>query len=391
MLFQPCILDETEQVVIGRIDSLRDRLRYAVGDHPGRWHGQLRRNAFARAIRGSNSIEGYNVTVEDAIAAAEGEEPLDASTETWAAIQGYRTAMTYVLQLAHDPHFAYSPDLIRSLHFMMLSYDLSKHPGRWRPGPIYVRDEGHHEVVYEGPDADLVPGMIDELVRALGSEAYRTLPPVVAAAMGHLNLVMIHPFSDGNGRMARCLQTLVLARTGALAPPFSSIEEYLGRNTQPYYEVLAKVGAGRWNPDRDTQPWIRFCLTAHFRQATTLLRRSREMERLWNMIETELIQRGLPERLIFALADAAVGLKVRNATYRPVAEISDQGASRDLRIAVDAGFLVGHGEKRGRFYTAAPILVEIRERTREPKGVPDPFTDPAVQRDLFSVPGGSTA
>ncbi len=43
-----------------------------------------------------------------------------------------------------------------------------------------------------------------------------------------LNLVLIHPFRDGNGRMARCLQTLVLAREGMVSPIFASIEEYLG-------------------------------------------------------------------------------------------------------------------------------------------------------------------
>lgn len=57
----------------------------------------------------------------------------------------------------------------------------------------------------------------------------------IQAGMAHLNLVMIHPFRDGNGRMARCLQSLVLARGGILDPVFISIEEYLGRNTQRYY------------------------------------------------------------------------------------------------------------------------------------------------------------
>ena len=79
---------------------------------------------------------------------------------------------------------------------------------------------------------------------------------MIRAAMAHLNLVMIHPFRDGNGRMARCLQTLVLAREGILSPEFSSIEEYLGRNTQAYYDVLADAGAGHWQPERDARPWV---------------------------------------------------------------------------------------------------------------------------------------
>lgn len=55
--------------------------------------------------------------------------------------------------------------------------------------------------------------------------------------MVHLNLV-IRPFKDGNGRMARFLQSYVLAADGTLAPVFLSVEEYLGQNTQEYYDVL---------------------------------------------------------------------------------------------------------------------------------------------------------
>src|SRR3990172_4743171 len=98
-------------------------------------------------------------------------------------------------------------------------------------------------------------------------------PAIVRAAIAHLNLVLIHPFRDGNGRMARCLQTLVLAREQILEPIFCSIEEYLGRNTLAYYDILAEVGGGSWQPERDALPWVRFSLTAHLRQARTMLRR----------------------------------------------------------------------------------------------------------------------
>jgi Fic family protein len=332
----------------------------------------LRRATFARAIQGSNSIEGYNVTFEDAIAAAEGEEPLDAAQETWAAVMGYRNAMTYVLQLADDPGFAHSEGLLRSLHYMMLSYDLSKHPGRWRPGTIYVRREPSGEIVYEGPDAGLVPGLMGELVEALNAKDGVSV--ITRGAMAHLNLVMIHPFSDGNGRMARALQTLVLAREGILAPQFCSIEEYLGRNTPDYYAVLGEVGAGHWHPERDAKPWIRFCLTAHYRQAMTLLRRTRETERMWAELEREVTRRQLPDRVIFALADATVGLRVRSSTYRTAAEISAQVASRDLKMLVDQKLLLPHGEKRGRSYVASQWLRDLRQRTREPHtGIQDPF------------------
>lgn len=79
--------------------------------------------------------------------------------------------------------------------------------------------------------------------------------------------------------MARVLQSLVLTRQGTLGPAFRSIEEYLGRKTPAYYDVLAEVGAGSWNPGNDARPWVRFCLTAHYRQARTLLGRQHRLVR----------------------------------------------------------------------------------------------------------------
>ena len=377
MLFRTPRLTPSEAGVVERTDSLRQRLRYVLSE-PKRWNGLLRRQALARAIRGSNTIEGYDVTRDDAVAAAEGDEPFDAEGTTWSAVTGYRRAMTYVLQLAEDPHFRYGPNIIRSLHFMMTDYDLSIRPGQWRPGAIYVRHEPTGEIVYEGPDAALVPGLIDELVSWI-EERDQEVPHLVRAAMAHLNLVMIHPFKDGNGRMARCLQTLMLAREGILAPEFSSIEEYLGDQTQEYYRVLAEVGRGKWNPNLDARPWVRFTLTAHFRQANALLARSEEMRDVCDAIEEIVGQRGLPERSVIPMATAAYGFRVRNSNYRSGADVSTEVASKDLKLLSNAGLLIAHGEKRGRYYVGAPLLREICERRRRPRSLEDPF-DPSTHQ-----------
>ncbi len=383
-IFQPPAPDAKELAVIERIKTLKDHVHNLVVTSPSQWQGVLRRTLMARAVRGSNSIEGYKVSIPDAIAAASREEPLETPAPTWREIVGYQTAMTCVLQVVKDPLFRVSTDWIRSLHFMMLGHDESRNPGRYRPGAIFVRDDEAKEIVYSGPDADIVPGLMDEMVESIRIATAEKVEPTIVAAMGHLNLVMIHPFSDGNGRMARCLQTLILGLHGTRAPVFSSIEEYLGssRNTPLYYEVLADVGGGGWHPERDTRPWIRFCLKAHLHQAMTVLARSREHQKLAALLEGELRQRALPERLIFALLDAAFTHVVRNGTYRSIADVSQQIAGRDLGLAVDNGFLVPKGESRGRYYVASDQLKEWRKQTAETKSFPDPFEGSGVSDQL---------
>ena len=67
-------------------------------------------------------------------------EEVHTDSETRAALEGYRMALTYVMQLS-DIGIVLNEELIRGLHDMMLSYDVTKNPGRWRPGPIFVRRE----------------------------------------------------------------------------------------------------------------------------------------------------------------------------------------------------------------------------------------------------------
>ena len=372
MLFTPGDLSDEESEVLERINGLKGRLTFAI--QPPRWVGVLRRNTFAKAVQGSNSIEGYLVSEDDAIAAIEGAEPLDAEQRDWLAVVGYRRAMTLVLQRAQDPYFHYSIELLNSLHYMMIEHDLRKNPGNWRHGPIFVRNDETGERVYEGPDADRVPELMIELIEGLNTKS--NSDPVITAAMAHLNFVMIHPHSDGNGRMGRCLQTLVLARAGVVHPMFASIEEYLGRKTQDYYQVLAEVGGGTFHPHRDSRPWIRFNLTAHYRQATTLLRRSQYYQRLYDELETLAQNLGLPARAVFALGDAAQGYRVRNPTYRKIAELPPKTATRDLQKLVNLNLLEAVGIRRGRYYVAAPKLLEITKTIPPPGPVEeDPFQE----------------
>jgi Fic family protein len=344
--------------------------------------------AFARAVQGSNSIEGYNASLDDVVAAVEEEPTLGAEEETQQALAGYRDAMTYVLQIADDRSLEVDEGLLKSLHFMMLKCDLKKNPGRWRPSPIFVHREGTDEIVYKAPSSEDVPDLIAEMLKELdqGDD-----PVLVKAAMAHLNLTMIHPFSDGNGRMARCLQTLVLARERVVAPVFSSIEEFLGRNTEAYYHVLEDVGAGAWHPRRDARPWVRFCLRAHYLQAITTMRRREEIETLWNESVRLAEDSKLPERCAAGLMDASLGVRLRRKLYRSSAEaaigeeISDLTASRDLKAMVDAELLEAVGERRARYYLAGKEPLRLREEIkakRKPESADDPFAIVRERRQL---------
>lgn len=366
-------LDLDDDRVLVDIHRMRESLALVLRV-PRRWTGGLRRSAQAQAIRGSNSIEGYVVSEQDALAAVDDDEPLTADQRTWVEVVGYRRVLTYVLQLASTPGFRVDAMTLRSMHFMLLEHDLGKSPGQYRPGVVYVQDELTGQVVYEAPDSELVSGLVDAL--AVHLESGRGSDPLVRGAMAHLNLVMVHPFRDGNGRMARALQTLVLAQDAVLEPSFSSIEEWLGRNTDDYYRVLAATGHGTWQPDRDAHIWLKFCLRAHHMQAQTQTARFREAERLWSTLDDLVAEHSLPERTTDLLFDAVRGARVQRPSYARRAGLEDRTATRDLTRLVDVGLLEPHGQTRGRYYEATQRLAELFRQVRAGRRpLEDPFPE----------------
>lgn len=369
MIFHSPPLSAENRHVLDEIHAMRRRLSEVLRV-PRRWTGGLRRHSIAQAIRGSNSIEGYEVDIDDAAAALDDEGPLSASEQTFAEIRGYRQALGYVLAMAGDAHFEFDASTIRSMHFMLLGHDGSKSPGSYRTGPIFVHDDVQDMVAYSGPDAAEVPALVDRLASSLG----RTDDdPLVQAAMAHLNLVMIHPFRDGNGRLARALQTLVLARRGVAEPEFASIEEWLGANTVDYYRVLAHTGAGAWHPERDASLWVTFNLRAHHMQAQTIQSRYEQALAMWAAIDELRSEVYFPERMDVALYEAALGYRIKRSTYTKRANVEDRTASRDLKAFTDLGLLTSVGETRRRHYVAGPGLEPVLAARRDSR---TPITDP---------------
>lgn len=385
MIYSYPTLTSDDAKVVSLIHDIRNELRYHVNSSPVRWTGFLRRNTFAKALQGSNSIEGINANLAEAVAIIDDEKPETLEEETVRALNGYRSAMTYILRLHDDPHMELNSQLIRSLHYMMLSYDMTLLPGQWRPGPIYVVHEATKEKVYEGPEPSLVPGLIQELVDQV-AEMREKHDAIVVAAMAHLNLAMIHPFRDGNGRMARALHTLMLTRDGVVSPEFCSIEEWLGRNTDAYYAILAKTGKGQWHPENDALEWVRFCLIAHYQQAATIRKRSSLVGRVWNEIESITRPLGLNERMQTPLMDAAWGYIVKNFRYRTENKISEVVASRDLRHMCELELLEPVGEKRGRYYIAGKRIKGLKAKHSDNSRIPNPYdlvSSPVVKNELL--------
>jgi Fic family protein len=354
MLFATPTASRALVAQLRKLDKLRTRLGDATGV-PGPWLGQLRRQARAESVGSSVSIEGFSVPGQLEVALAAGDVQPNPADEDQLAVADYARAMDHVGTMAADPHFTWSERAIKDLHFDACAFQRDRSPGLWRTGPISVTGFGHDAPpAYVGPEADDVPGLMGEAVAWL-NDGDRDVHVAVRAAMAHLHVVSIHPFRDGNGRISRLVQSLVLAREGLLAPEFSSIEEHLGRRTNDYYAVLQQVQGGRYQPRRDAGPWVRFCVEAHMEQARRRLDQVAAASVRWAAIERVVEERGWPDRLAIALEQSLFG-GVDRAGYASEAGVSLPTATNDLRRLSDAGLVASEGQTRNRRYRASEAL-----------------------------------
>src|SRR4051794_36588191 len=276
------------------------------------------------------------------------------------ALSCYGRAMDHVGVMSSDPVFRWVDRVILDLHFDACYFQKDKDPGQYRRAGIEVTSPHGGPPAYVGPPHKDVPKLMGEAVRWL-ERGDRDAHVVVRAAMAHLHVVSVHPFRDGNGRVSRIVQSLVLAREGILAPEFVSIEEYLGRNTEAYYRVLQEVQGGSYKPQRDARPWLQFCVEAHIDQAHRRLEQLAQAGARWSALEEIVERRGWPDRLAIALEQSLFG-GVDRAGYAAEADIAAPTASIDLRRLVDAGLVVQRGRGRATRYLASDELGRLVSR-----------------------------
>ena len=202
----------------------------------------LRRTNRIRTIRGSLAIEGNTLSEEQVSTILDGKPVVAPLRE----IQEVRNAISAYEQYPRwDP--ASETDLLNAHEVLMAG--LLDAPGHYRRGGVVVTGAG--EVHHVGPPADRVPHLMSDLLSWLDST---TEHPLIASSVFHYEFDFIHPFEDGNGRMGRLWQTLILTRW---KPLFTDVpvESLIHARQSEYYEAI------RESSDRgESTPFIAYML-----------------------------------------------------------------------------------------------------------------------------------
>jgi len=335
------------------LDEWRVRLDRA-GGFSRRWQGRMRRDLEAEAVAGSLGIEQVPVTVNEVRRILVGEKPASVAESDQDLVRGYRDAMGFVLRRADDPGFRWSRELVTGLHDRVLAGNYAAEAGRFATASRWITDRLTADVVFTPAPWEEIPQLVDHACEHVDTT---TDHPAVTAAWIHIVTAAIHPFRDGNGRVARVLASLAMYRGDFRRPEFTSLEEWWGRRISDYYAAFTCLG-DRFDPSADVTPFVRAHVGAQLGQVRALDLRQRVERAIWTALENVVGDARLQPRLVNALWDAFSERDVTPAYYIPLADISRATATNDLAAAVATGLLEARGGGRGRHYIASRSLYE---------------------------------
>lgn len=210
--------------------------------------------------------------------------------------------------------------------------------GAWRTGegdPMQVVSGpiGREHVHYEAPEAARLNG---EMARFLQWFETATADPVLKAGVAHFWFVTIHPFDDGNGRIARAIADLALARAEGIPQRFYSMSAQIRAERKAYYGQLETTQKG----DLDITPWLLWfiaCLDRAFDGAETILASVLRKARFWEALAGQSLNER-QRKVVNRLLDGFEG-KLTNAKWAALAKTSSDTALRDISDLVSRGIL----------------------------------------------------
>jgi len=221
------------------------------------WEKQFKEDAIVRAAHHGTHIEGNKLKKDEAKDILLGKEIIGRPRDIQEIIN-YRKVIELIDEEAKRKIEKITEPLIKKLHRTIVDKILQDDlAGQYRTKQVVVKNSQTGEVTFRPPPPIEIPYLMRDFVYWLNRSDHNQIHPVLKAGITHHELVRIHPFIDGNGRVARVLATLILFLGGYDIRRFFSLEEYYDRDAVIYYENLQKASAG------DLISWLEyFCFGA---------------------------------------------------------------------------------------------------------------------------------
>ena len=251
---------------IGRIDAAREVILNAP--LVPAWEAKFRKEATERFIHHGTHLEGNPLSEEEVRDVLDGQEVI-ARDRDIQEILNYRNVLKFIDAVAAQigppaggsGKYQFTIETILEIHRLTTEKILPDDSGgNFRLKQVVIKNSRTGQISYTPPVAAEVPYLVEDLVNWINSDEARELHPVIKAGIIHYELARIHPFTDGNGRVARAVATLLMFLDGYDIRKFFSLEEYFDENPMDYYLTLQAVSNQLVldTHERNISPWLEY-------------------------------------------------------------------------------------------------------------------------------------
>jgi len=228
------------------------------------WEAKFRKEAMERTVHHGTHLEGNPLSSEEVRDVLEGQEVVARDRDVQEVIN-YRNVLKFIdavqAQIGNSGAYNFTMETVLEMHRLTTEKILPhESSGQFRIRQVVIRNTKTGQISYTPPPAVEVPFLAEDLVNWINSDEGKQVHPLLKAGMIHYEIARIHPFVDGNGRVARAVATLIMFLDGYDIRKFFSFEEYFDENPMQYYLTLQAVSNQLVldTHERDLTPWLEY-------------------------------------------------------------------------------------------------------------------------------------
>jgi len=301
--------------------------------------------ANVEAVHYSTKIEGNQLSLQQVTGALEGEKIKVPHQRDLKEVLNYARARALVMEKSLQEKIC-SVNLILDLHEILLNGIVKgKLKGHFREAQNVIKDSKSHEIIYLPPEWKEVKKMVKDLVSWSNKSLSENKGPLIVAAIFHYEFVTIHPFMDGNGRLARLLSNFILLSNKFNGVKYAALEKQHEKDRNKYYKSLSRLQGQTFYDipkELDLSSWIEYwleCLKKTYEEG---------LSRVKNIPSPP--KKGLRARLESAMSFFFKHKKLKAKEYESIMGIARTQAVSDLKELVDLGLIKKVGGGRSTVY-----------------------------------------
>jgi Fic family protein len=345
---------------------------------------QLRAGARVRTVHYSNLIEGNELPIVEAERAARGQLSPDSRAKV--ELVNYVDALDLIDSRLDGDGLDLTVEFLKELHATTTRglgresdpHFKPHHEGEWRDGTAVVVNHLINQVMHEGPP----PGEVPERMASMFNWLHRKLEdgresPFVLAGALHYGITEIHPFADGNGRVARLFQVALLMDADVLPGRMFSFERFYAEDRNAYYDGLRSVREQTFN----MEPWLRYFLGGLAEEYERVAAAVQDLSSMTTGSATAPLVLNAGQEQALAALRIQGRREFTRREYEEAAEVGRSTAGNDLRQLIQHGILVPRGRGRAtRYAFAAGAASAASGRSR--RGRAAEWTETKIEQEL---------